>query len=99
MLVLRGIVDILLHAIQPAGLTGSVGAVGVDHRTHQRPSLLNSLEAITVVMARKSSWSRVTDTDELMGVLNFLSALPQYCGQHVQECEDVSKFGIPGPED
>ena len=25
-----------------------------------------------------NTWSRVTDTDELMGVLNFTSAFPQY---------------------
>ena len=33
---------------------------------------------LTVVMARRSSWSSVTDTDELIGVFHFLSALPQY---------------------
>ena len=34
--------------------------------------------SLTVVMARRSSWSSVTDTDELIGVFHFLSALPQY---------------------
>jgi hypothetical protein len=39
------------------------------------------LEAATEVIARKSSWSSVTDTEELMGVLNSFDALPQYCGR------------------
>lgn len=40
---------------------------------------MNVLEAQTDVTARKSSWSSVTETEELMGVLNSFDALPQYC--------------------
>ena len=32
----------------------------------------------TVVTARKSAWSRVTETEELIGVFMTASALPQY---------------------
>jgi len=33
------------------------------------------------VTARRSVWSRVTDTEELMGVLRGMDALPQYFTQ------------------
>ena len=46
--------------------------------SYQSRSLLKLLDAAALVMARRSSWSKVTETDEFMGVLNALSALPQY---------------------
>jgi len=39
---------------------------------------VNWWEADAVVTAHRSDWSRVTDTEELMGVLYSLDALPQY---------------------
>ena len=41
-------------------------------------SLSKLVEATTVVHARRSSWSRVTDTDEFNGRFSFVSRLPQY---------------------
>jgi hypothetical protein len=46
---------------------------------YQRRSDVKLFDAHTDVIARRSSWSRVTDTEELMGVLNSFEALPQYC--------------------
>ena len=44
----------------------------------QRRSRSKDLEAVTVVVVRRSRWLIVTDTDELIGVLSRASALPQY---------------------
>jgi hypothetical protein len=41
-------------------------------------SLSKSLDAVTVVIALRSSWLIVTETEELMGVLARTSRLPQY---------------------
>ena len=39
------------------------------------------LDAEAVVTARRSHWSRVTETEELMGVFSWILALPQYLMQ------------------
>ena len=56
---------------------------GIKKTFHHKRSEEKDFDAATDVMARRSSWSRVTETDELMGVLNSLLALPQYLMQAI----------------
>jgi hypothetical protein len=45
---------------------------------NQRVSLVKDGSAREVVVLRRWSWSRVTDNEEFVGRMSFVSRLPQY---------------------
>lgn len=56
----------------PPGLISS--STPLSHRR----SLLKDSSALDVVVDLRLSWSRVTDKDEFVGKMSFVSRLPQY---------------------
>ena len=58
------------------------GLISSSFPLSQSVSLANDGSAREVVVARRWSWSRVTDSEELVGRMSSVSRFPQYLSEH-----------------